>query len=111
MSDGFNIGPVYVYYYGIIIMLGALTALWLSIREAKYRGLDSEVVWDVVPWLLIAGIIGARLWHVLTPSKSMGAGVEVCTGAAQAEMVIKITRDSSVYFVNVELFIYKPLYE
>jgi len=42
---------------------------------------------------------------------SMGAGVEVCTGAAQAEMVIKITRDSSVYFVNVEFFIYKPLYE
>lgn len=76
MSDGFYIGPVYVYYYGIIIMIGALAALWLSIREAKYRGLDSEVVWDVVPWLLIAGIIGARLWHVFTPSKSMGAGVD-----------------------------------
>lgn len=76
MSDGFYIGPVYIYYYGVIIMLGALAALWLAIREAKYRELDSEIVWDVVPWLLIAGIIGARLWHVLTPSKSMGAGID-----------------------------------
>jgi phosphatidylglycerol:prolipoprotein diacylglycerol transferase len=28
----------------------------------------------MVPWLLISGIIGARVWHVLTPSKSMGVG-------------------------------------
>jgi len=76
MSDGFYIGPVYIYYYGVLIMLGALAALWLAIKEAKYRKLDSEIVWDVVPWILIAGIIGARIWHVLTPSKSMGVGVE-----------------------------------
>ncbi len=76
MSDGFYIGSVYIYYYGIIIMAGVVAALWLAIKEAKYRGLDSEIVWDVVPWLLIAGIIGARLWHVFTPSKSMGVGVE-----------------------------------
>jgi phosphatidylglycerol:prolipoprotein diacylglycerol transferase len=76
MSDGFYVGPVYIYYYGVIIMIGALAALWLAIKEAKHRGLDSEVVWDIVPWLLIAGIIGARLWHVFTPSKSMGVGME-----------------------------------
>ncbi|HAF62183.1 MAG TPA: prolipoprotein diacylglyceryl transferase, partial [Anaerolineaceae bacterium] len=74
MSDGFQIGPVYIYYYGVIIMIGALAALWLALREAKHRDLDPEIIWDVVPWLLIAGIIGARLWHVFTPSKSMGAG-------------------------------------
>lgn len=76
MSDGFQIGPVYIYYYGVIIMIGALAALWLALREARHRDLDPEIVWDVVPWLLIAGIIGARLWHVFTPSKSMGAGVD-----------------------------------
>ena len=76
MSDGFQIGPVYIYYYGVIIMIGALAALWLSLREARYRDLDPEVVWDIVPWLLVAGIIGARLWHVFTPSKSMGAGFD-----------------------------------
>lgn len=57
-------------------MIGVLAAVWISIRETKKRGLDSEIVWDLVPWLLFSGIIGARIWHVLTPSKSMGVGIE-----------------------------------
>ena len=76
MPDGFNIGPLKIYFYGIIIMVGVLAAVAIAVREAKRRGLDSEIVWDMVPWLLIMGIIGARLWHVFTPSKSMGVGPE-----------------------------------
>lgn len=76
MPDGFYIGPLKIYFYGIIIMIGVLAAVWISSKEAQRRGLDSEIVWDMVPWLLILGIVGARLWHVLTPSQSMGVGVE-----------------------------------
>lgn len=74
MPDGFFIGPLKIYFYGIIIMVGVLAAIWIAIKEAKRRDLDSEIIWDMVTWLLIFGIIGARLWHVLTPSKSMGVG-------------------------------------
>lgn len=74
MTDGFYIGPLKIYFYGIIIMCGVLAAIWISIKESKRRGLDSEYIWDMVPWLLLSGIIGARVWHVLTPSKSMGVG-------------------------------------
>lgn len=76
MPDGFFIGPLKIYFYGIIIMIGVLAAIWISIKEAQRRDLDSEYVWDMVTWLLIFGIIGARLWHVFTPSKSMGVGPE-----------------------------------
>jgi phosphatidylglycerol:prolipoprotein diacylglycerol transferase len=76
MTDGFFIGPVKIYFYGILIMLGVLAAVWISTKEAKRRGLDPELIWDMVPLLLIFGIIGARLWHVFTPSKSMGVGFE-----------------------------------
>lgn len=76
MPDGFFIGPLKIYFYGIIIMIGVLAAVWISSKEAQRRGLDSEIVWDMVPWLLIVGIIGARLWHVLTPSQSMGVGFD-----------------------------------
>lgn len=51
-------------------MIGALLAAWLASRQAKKHGDDGELVWDFLPWLLIAGIIGARLWHVLTPTDS-----------------------------------------
>jgi len=71
MQTGFDIGPVTIHYYGILIMIGALAATWLSAVEARRRKLKSDIVWDLLPWLLIGGIIGARLWHVLTPPQSM----------------------------------------
>lgn len=71
--SGFYIGPLFIHFYGILIMLGALAAAWLSTVEAKRRGQDPEVVWDALAWVLIAGIIGARIWHILTPPPSMVA--------------------------------------
>jgi len=70
MPNGFEIAGFTIPYYGIILMSGALLAAALATREAKRRGHDSEIVWDLFIWLLIAGIIGARLWHVFTPSPS-----------------------------------------
>jgi len=73
MPDGFFIGPLHIRFYGIIIMLGALAAAWLSRVEAKRKGENPELVWDMLVWLLIGGIIGARVWHILTPPASMVA--------------------------------------
>jgi phosphatidylglycerol:prolipoprotein diacylglycerol transferase len=73
MREGFYIGPFLIHYYGIIIMFGALAAAWLATREAKRRGINPDMVWDMLPWLLIGGIIGARLWHILLPPASMVA--------------------------------------
>ena len=54
MPDGITIGPIKIYFYGIIIMLGVLAAVWIAIKEAERRNLDSEYVWDMVPWLLVS---------------------------------------------------------
>ncbi|HET9908354.1 MAG TPA: prolipoprotein diacylglyceryl transferase [Anaerolineales bacterium] len=72
MPDGFPLGPLYVRFYGIILMLGALAGAWLATREAKRRGHEPEIVWDLLTYLLIGGIIGARIWHILTPPPSSG---------------------------------------
>lgn len=58
-------------WYGIILMLGAVAGAWLATKSARLRGHDEETVWDLLTYLLIGGIIGARLWHVLTPSPSL----------------------------------------
>jgi phosphatidylglycerol:prolipoprotein diacylglycerol transferase len=68
MINKIELGPFTLHFYGVIIMLGALIAAWLATREAKRRGLNGDLVWDMLPWLLIGGIIGARLWHVFTPT-------------------------------------------
>jgi phosphatidylglycerol:prolipoprotein diacylglycerol transferase len=72
MPQGFHIGPFEVRFYGIILMLGAVAGAWLASREAKRRGYNPEIVWDLLTYLLIGGIIGARLWHILTPPPSSG---------------------------------------
>jgi phosphatidylglycerol:prolipoprotein diacylglycerol transferase len=60
---------VNIRWYGVLIMLGALGAAFMAVWGAKRKGLNPNAVWDMLPWLLIAGIIGARLWHVFTPSR------------------------------------------
>jgi phosphatidylglycerol:prolipoprotein diacylglycerol transferase len=72
MPEGFSIGPLFIRFYGIILMLGAVAGAWLAAREAKRRGLEPEIVWDLLTYLLIGGIVGARLWHILTPPPSSG---------------------------------------
>jgi phosphatidylglycerol:prolipoprotein diacylglycerol transferase len=71
MPGGFQLGPLYIHFYGIIIMLGVIAAAFLAQHEAKRKGLDSDTVWDVLIWVIIGGIIGARIWHILTPPPSM----------------------------------------
>ncbi len=73
MREGIQLGPFIIHYYGVIIMLGALLAAWLASNQAKAAGSDPEMIWDMLPWLLVAGIIGARIWHILTPPESMVA--------------------------------------
>ncbi len=68
---GIQIGSITIYYYGIIIMLGALAAAGLAAYEARRKGQSSDIVWDGLVWVLIGGILGARLWHIFTPPASM----------------------------------------
>ncbi len=71
-STGIFIGGVEIFaYYGIILTFGAICAAILAAREARRRGQSTDLVWDGLIWLLIGGIIGARLWHVFTPTPSL----------------------------------------
>ena len=70
---GILIGSFKIYFYGIIIMSGVIAAALVSYRRAPKYGENPERVWDIVTWAVIAGVIGARIWHILTPSPSLVA--------------------------------------
>jgi phosphatidylglycerol:prolipoprotein diacylglycerol transferase len=70
MPEGFYIGSFFVRFYGIVIMVGALAGGFLAQKEAERKGHDPDTVWDLMVWLIIGGIVGARLWHVFTPPPS-----------------------------------------
>lgn len=65
-----NIGPIPIHLYAIAIMTGVVLGALLAQKEATRRRQDGALVWDMLVWVLIAGIIGARIWHILTPSPS-----------------------------------------
>ncbi len=70
-----ELGPLALRWYGFFIALGVLIGTLWATRLAEQRGLDSEKLLDMVVYLVVAGIIGARLVYVLTsPSAFFGPG-------------------------------------
>ena len=57
-------GPITVYSYGLLLALGFLTAIFLITQKCKTLDIDSGLVSDLSIYLLIGGVIGARLLHV-----------------------------------------------
>ena len=68
-----QLGPVALRWYSLLIVLGAVVAAWIATREARRRGQDPEHVWQMLPLVLIFGIIGARLGWVLVSLKDIQA--------------------------------------
>ena len=55
-----HFGDFPIYFYGIIIMVGVVAAAYVAFRRAARYGQEPEVVWDMVTWAVIGGVIGAR---------------------------------------------------
>lgn len=55
--------------YGIMIALGVLAALELARRRWKARGGDPDDISAIALWAVPAGLIGARLYHVITDNE------------------------------------------
>ena len=63
-----------IHMYGVMIALGVLAGVWLGRRRWGQRGHDPDDMADVAVWAVPAGLIGARLYHVITdwPSRYSG---------------------------------------
>jgi phosphatidylglycerol:prolipoprotein diacylglycerol transferase len=62
----FHIGNVAIHWYGILVAVGFLAGFWTASRRAPLDGLSSESVADIGPWLIVGGLVGARLLYVIT---------------------------------------------
>lgn len=60
----FQLGPVEITGYGIMMMVGFLMGGWLVAIELKRRGLAEDYAADIVAAAVIGGIVGAKLWYV-----------------------------------------------
>jgi prolipoprotein diacylglyceryl transferase len=66
-SGSLSIGPLSIHAYGLMIALGVVAAVWLMGKRLEASGAGKkEDVSSMAVWAVIAGVIGARLYHVVT---------------------------------------------
>ena len=61
----FELGPIMIRWYGLLIASAVLIGVTLSQYLAKFRNIDPELVGDLSIWLVIAAIPCARIYYVL----------------------------------------------
>lgn len=54
-----------IMFYGLIIGLAFLLAMFLAAGLAKKKGMDTDLYWDFYIFVVIAGVVGSRLYYVL----------------------------------------------
>ncbi|MFI5047297.1 MAG: prolipoprotein diacylglyceryl transferase [Acidimicrobiia bacterium] len=59
-----NLGPFHM--YGFILAISVLIACAVGERRWRNRGYPPGGVYDIAFWVVIWGVIGARLYHVIT---------------------------------------------
>ena len=70
-GDGsIELGPLTFRAYGFMIALGVLAAVWLVGRRFGQRGLNPDHATGLAMWAVPAGLVGARLYHVITDWRS-----------------------------------------
>ena len=70
MPEGLSLGPLLLRWNGLLIALGLAMGALIAAREAIKRNYDPEIIYSLFLPLTIWGMIGARLWHILTPPLS-----------------------------------------
>jgi len=67
-SDGvFNIGPLAIHAYGMMIALGVVAAVWLAGRRMEKADVGTrDDMSSIAMWAVGAGVIGARLYYIVT---------------------------------------------
>lgn len=61
----FTVLGIGVRWYAIFILAGIIAAVLLVQWLAKRRGMDADFPLDAAPWVILAGIVGARFYYIL----------------------------------------------
>lgn len=61
----FSIGHFMVRWYSLIVAGAVGVGVWLAAREAERKGFQKADIYDGAVWVVIGGLLGARLLHVL----------------------------------------------
>ncbi len=72
-SYGIHLGPLYLRFYGLLVMSGVALGGFVGRRVLREMApkRDPDLVWDALIWAVFFGVVGARIYHIFTPSQSL----------------------------------------
>ena len=72
--SSFSVGPLTIHFYALCIITGIAAAIWIGRKRYANQGGNPDDVSEVAIWAVPFGIIGGRIYHVITsPAQYFGA--------------------------------------
>ena len=69
----FTVGPVTIHFYALCILAGIICAVWITTNRWRHAGGTFDQSLDITLCAVPAGIIGARVYHIITtPERFFG---------------------------------------
>jgi prolipoprotein diacylglyceryl transferase len=65
-SGTLDLGPFTIHLYGLTLLVAILVCVWITGRRWVARGGDWDLIFRCAVWGVAFGIVGARLYHVIT---------------------------------------------
>ena len=62
----YHVGPLTIHMYGLMLLIAIAACIWLTGRRWVRWGGDWDLVYRVAIWGVIFGIVGARIYHLIT---------------------------------------------
>ncbi|MBI4266783.1 MAG: prolipoprotein diacylglyceryl transferase [Chloroflexi bacterium] len=60
-----RLGHFELRWYSVFVILAVVAAVLVSVRQFKRQGIPPGEAYSLAPWVLVGGVIGARLFHVM----------------------------------------------
>ncbi|MET3206471.1 UNVERIFIED_ORG: prolipoprotein diacylglyceryl transferase [Arthrobacter sp. UYEF13] len=67
--SAFQLGPLTIRFYALAILAGIVVGVWLTARRLRARGGTTSQTLDIVTWAVPFGIVGGRIYHVITDNQ------------------------------------------
>ncbi|WP_166983601.1 prolipoprotein diacylglyceryl transferase [Paramicrobacterium fandaimingii] len=61
-----QLGPFTIHFYALCILVGIIAATLITNARLTRRGAEPGIIIDLLLWVVPLGLIGARIFHVLT---------------------------------------------
>ena len=59
-----EIGPLSLRWYGLLMVTAIFMGATIASQEVERRGENGDDLWDMLVWVLIPALLGARLYYV-----------------------------------------------